>query len=571
MRRFFAFLIVLSIQISAQAAEVRYEVSSSPQQVTLTFADQKIKTLSADEVKRREITITKMIQQDEKIYDKKIENAVIVKSSESPNLISSGIDNGLLGSMFTAYANHIPLTLRPDEVWLAITTAFAHYVETHAEKMRSQFVNHSDKEKLTVYMNGSLATSSEGFWTTFTTLMLEQMQKYTKDDLREWLTPNFSTTTQKDRLVGQIVMMGAMKEYFSYHGVLSSALTKLTLQGSLEDWVNLRTRAEKLAVYGDELKAWSENLLPVLDQFVAAYKGDVNEDFWQRMITYRRLGSGGQKKFRGWFLVFAPFGEEGDYLLNPKQQIDETGIYATILDEMIFHATVSVPVDLNDNGTRHDLVFWAGVTTPSYNSKLNVINPSVDWAIIDKVKLSKAEVLKNFARSYLYSNYQELPKEYRTMVSKEEFAAAVVAYKNEQEEILTQERAKRIAEKQAKFDAFMKLSAKERAMQLAEERVYLEYKQLEDVYQKAVSKEDYDEACAQVIAKREAARAAERAKRKAESLTLSKEKLLIWLVEQYYDDYSKLDPEYQARVTEEEFRTAVEVRKKEQEARDGWQ
>ena len=49
-----------------------------------------------------------------------------------------------------AYVHHLPLTLAPDDVWIAIMQGFSLHMEVHAEKLRSKFVDFDGKEKLFV-------------------------------------------------------------------------------------------------------------------------------------------------------------------------------------------------------------------------------------------------------------------------------------------------------------------------------------------------------------------------------------------------------------------------------------
>jgi hypothetical protein len=47
--------------------------------------------------------------------------------------------------------------------------------------------------------------------------MIEVMEENIVDkDMRNWITPDFSTTTVTDATVASITMMATMKEYFSY-------------------------------------------------------------------------------------------------------------------------------------------------------------------------------------------------------------------------------------------------------------------------------------------------------------------------------------------------------------------
>ncbi len=67
----------------------------------------------------------------------------------------------------------------------------------------------------------------------------------------------------------------------------------MRLTGSVDDWKALRARAEKLgSLMTDEVaRWWLPCLLPVLDQFVAAYEGRVDPAFWQSMVKIRQHGA----------------------------------------------------------------------------------------------------------------------------------------------------------------------------------------------------------------------------------------------------------------------------------------
>jgi len=43
------------------------------------------------------------------------------------------MSNGFIGAIISAYNRHYNLKLRPDDMWVAITSAFAKYVEENAE------------------------------------------------------------------------------------------------------------------------------------------------------------------------------------------------------------------------------------------------------------------------------------------------------------------------------------------------------------------------------------------------------------------------------------------------------
>lgn len=64
----------------------------------------------------------------------------IIKATESKNTVVPHLNNG-----FVAYNKHLNWEISPDDVWVAIMTAFATYVDKHAETMRPLFVAHEDQ------------------------------------------------------------------------------------------------------------------------------------------------------------------------------------------------------------------------------------------------------------------------------------------------------------------------------------------------------------------------------------------------------------------------------------------
>jgi len=82
-----------------------------------------------------------------------------------------------------------------------------------------------------------------------------------------------------------MTLMGAMEKYFKYTMVCGCGIPKVKLLGTLEDWILLRNHAEKLRVF--DLDWWIDKLLIVLDKLIAAYKGEIDKDFWNDIYHFR--------------------------------------------------------------------------------------------------------------------------------------------------------------------------------------------------------------------------------------------------------------------------------------------
>ncbi|CAG8437177.1 2639_t:CDS:2 [Funneliformis caledonium] len=77
----------------------------------------------------------------------------------------------------------------------------------------------------------------------------------------------------------QIILLDSMKKCFTYKMSCGCGIPKVTLVGTLEDWLHLQEKVAKLRGLGLELDFWLDRLEPVVSLFVATYKGNLDVDF----------------------------------------------------------------------------------------------------------------------------------------------------------------------------------------------------------------------------------------------------------------------------------------------------
>lgn len=138
-------------------------------------------------------------------------------SSKTDHEVDSDViaqSNGFVGTAVEAYNQHRGLVIRPDHVWLAILVQFTFFMNANAEDLRKSFVGHDGRKELEVTATGSRYTVDFGS-------MARQMTKLMEENIvdptvRDWIMPNFSTTTPTDSTVCSIIMMASMKAYFSF-------------------------------------------------------------------------------------------------------------------------------------------------------------------------------------------------------------------------------------------------------------------------------------------------------------------------------------------------------------------
>lgn len=117
--------------------------------------------------------------------------------------------------MFYAFADEMPVTIAPDDVWGCITYAFQRHVNDYAEKLRHLFVKHEGKKELEVRVDHMvLGQSKPEVWekdvfASFSKQVLRRMirrsfflkketlqiKEHVGERVYNTIIPTFSTTT----------------------------------------------------------------------------------------------------------------------------------------------------------------------------------------------------------------------------------------------------------------------------------------------------------------------------------------------------------------------------------------
>jgi Domain of unknown function (DUF4419) len=294
-------------------------------------------------------------------------------SKDSP-IFSS--DNGFVKAAILAYNDHHHLIIRPEDVWFAILTQLSFYINAHAEELRSFFVSHEGQKELEIEIGatGKLDMGEAAMQ------MTDLMGKHVNDPkLRTWIMPDFSTTTDVDKVVAAILMMGSMQAYFTYHFAFPRCgIPSVTLLGTKDDWLSIQQRLEMLPQLGAEANQFYKLLKPVLKYMVLSFdrpKDSSVVQFWQTICHERPLVRGGCGPFSkrstppyisGWITAFCFWDQDGKSLYskpngfvdfkggklnNPGCRLDGT-VYHRLSISSIPRGSAAVPVTLVDLARR---------------------------------------------------------------------------------------------------------------------------------------------------------------------------------------------------------------------------
>ncbi|MEV6930763.1 DUF4419 domain-containing protein [Dactylosporangium sp. NPDC051485] len=216
-----------------------------------------------------------------------------------PALDPDGV-HPLLSAVARAFAEHRPLVLSPDAVWLTIAHGVAQHVRLHAEHLRPRLVRHTGKKRLTVTIDGAMphdAASWAHLTGSFAKLLTAEI------DDANLFECDFSTSTDVERTAGRVVLLDVYSPYFSLWLKCLCGIPSVTLTGTVEDWRRIRARVDAIAGFG--LETWCRSLAPIADEFVRAAAGDPDPKFWRRI--YNPIDAYGGDVITGWVVRFYPY------------------------------------------------------------------------------------------------------------------------------------------------------------------------------------------------------------------------------------------------------------------------
>lgn len=314
--------------------------------------------------------------------------------------------HALMEAAHRAFDQHYGLVLSPDAIWVTVAQGFAKLVNREPEKFRGRFVTHKGKETIKVRRDEFVKGRPDNDWAGCYDEFAEQIAKYIGTESHGLLVSDFSTTGPLERAVSNVVLMDTVQSYFTYVVETRCGIPFITLRGTTADWQKVLDKVRGLATFGD-LKLWLDDLVPIIQQFVAASAGSPDTAFWQSI--YKSKSESGSLLVTGWLpkllpLVKARY-ERDVVIVNPllgrptvpphtvqllggrkpqyheRQRVDLKRDDALTTDQL--PASLStVPFIWDYLGTKHNYKFTAGIVGYTQNADDKSICPQMGWAVL---------------------------------------------------------------------------------------------------------------------------------------------------------------------------------------------
>ncbi len=315
----------------------------------------------------------------------KFSDKIEAHSSPAPQLVANGYHSFIHG-MYQAYSEHRPFVLSPDMIWLLICQGFSHHVNFNHQTKKEVFPHLQKKQKLIVEKDKKALKNPHKMWEEVPTEFTQQIMEYVGFELIDTLRANFSTTGMAERVASEITIMDAMKPYFEYiFTIYICGIPSITIEGNQSDWESIIEKTLKLKKYG--LEEWVDKLMPLLEEFVAVYKGNIDKAFWMNIFKVHTLEDYGEpEQIDGWILNFYPYDRKGNRIDFKGKIFGSVGDMFRQLPKEIVTVNFECQI-INAQGKvldKKQMEYWAGFLGLSQNKESFQIRPEIGWFVAEK-------------------------------------------------------------------------------------------------------------------------------------------------------------------------------------------
>lgn len=306
----------------------------------------------------------------------------VVSSSFAGKNLSWERSDVLFGCFLQCYAEHRPIVLSPDMIWLVINQQLAKHIADNAEKFRDIIVSHEGKLEITIESSTDILTEDTD-WTAILEGFYEQIDSKTMDGIAEDFVADFSTTGTDERIASIATLMKGVESYFKYtvHHLICG-IPSVTLTGTPEDWKKLLKKCDILNKFG--LSTWYHWISPILSEFIRAAEGHPHLDFWKNIVQTGRdedfsLGGGcipGFHDVDGWCVALFLKDKDGESTSFSKVSND------TRMESEVTRVSFKYVREYPDgNKEIFPMELWSGMVGVSEDKNTYALTPQIGWFV----------------------------------------------------------------------------------------------------------------------------------------------------------------------------------------------
>ncbi|CAG8616781.1 hypothetical protein C2G38_2254280 [Gigaspora rosea] len=248
------------------------------------------------------------------------------KECKSDVLENPRCTHGLVAAVLQAYSSNQHLRISPDDVWLTIAQGVSQHISLNSEKYRHRLVKHEGQKEVQIFAGDILDSNDSsvtGDWPElFRRIIAATDDQVGKLDMKALLKCDFTTSTTTSKIASGVVLLDVVKPFSNYTNSTKCGISKITLDGSLEDWNKLQEKVIQLRKINFDLDFWLDRLDPVIQQLIATYHGEIDKTFWNTIATELKIDSN-NSSLVGWISSFFPYGRDGKPLKGNRIQVSD--------------------------------------------------------------------------------------------------------------------------------------------------------------------------------------------------------------------------------------------------------
>lgn len=321
------------------------------------------------------------------------------------NNFSQAGDTPLIEGYRIAYLNHFPIVINPSHFWLMILQGFARHMEINdnSERNRNKFVNFEGKKNISFETGINLFTASEEQWISFiedllneTTKILEQSGK----DLINLFKNEFSTSTREAKVANNLTILSLFKKYFEYSLSGTCGVSKIIIEGKIEDWELLLEKIKAIGNFDEEIVFWTNEMIIIIKKIIETIKTKrPDKNFFKNIVQNTdRSRECKPDLINGWIIKFIPYDINGK-----KCDFNSPNFNGLEIFDIPSQIT-SLPFNLINKNKKGKVInykaeFFSGFFGVLQNKQDLSIRPVIGYAIVE-VKNKKEEEIKEMRRHF---------------------------------------------------------------------------------------------------------------------------------------------------------------------------
>lgn len=239
----------------------------------------------------------------ESIVPHKVEGSSIQKTSQFIKLNKVTIQtNHFLLMLQTAFNEHKPICISPDDIWLLICHGFSEHIKLNSEYFKETISGLDEKQTIQVRRD-DFVIGQDNSWEEIFPEFTKEITKKINTNLYSNIVLNFSTSTEKEINAFEISFMDSMSNYFDYDFVSMCGIPEIELRGTIEDYKKIIAALGELKKY--KLGWWIDRIIPVITKIIGTLNGQVYNDFWNSL--FKENNQSGGPFITGWISYFFPY------------------------------------------------------------------------------------------------------------------------------------------------------------------------------------------------------------------------------------------------------------------------